>query len=540
MAASSNESQGLKIAVAVFIALSVILSVTCYFLYSSYAQADAQRAKAVEGESTARKAQGMLQAQVEDLRGRIGVRAEDADAAKAEIDAHYKKIYGQLDELDNKVAASLQKFQQSGAQPAELEDLRAKVQQAIQSFRQENKRTYISSLDRLTELMENLSLLATVMGGDYLDLRHALESATTVNNKQLAVQTGQAETARNDVMEEQKKHVEERGSLLAKVETLTKDNDLKTTEIANLNEQVRRLKEEHDKERGLLTTQIRDWRDKAERSDVVLDHPDGYVTYVDYESREVQVNVNRQMGARPQMVLAIFDARSPGVPTEKPKGTIQLTKVGDLYSVARIVKMNNPIEPIRTGDIVYSAAWSPNSPTHFAFMGKIDVNRDGRDDRAELKRMIEDAGGVVDYDLPPPWLGKETGKLSPQIDWYVTDDRMPFRDVYNPSSEPMLKLESELKERMGKVIQEARLVGIRPIPIGKLLNYLGYDINTPIFGKTEAVNDAAIKRLVSPKRRENAAAPAADANAPAGNANAPADNAGASETPKKDDQAGDQ
>ncbi len=66
----------------------------------------------------------------------------------------------------------------------------------------------------------------------------------------------------------------------------------------------------------------------------------------------------------------------------------------------------------------------------FALVGKIDVNRDGRDDREELKRMIQEAGGVVDFDLPPADLGKETGTLSPRIDWYVIDDRMPLRDIF--------------------------------------------------------------------------------------------------------------
>ena len=40
--AAANESQGLKIAVAAFIALSVILSVSSYFLYSAYSAADAK------------------------------------------------------------------------------------------------------------------------------------------------------------------------------------------------------------------------------------------------------------------------------------------------------------------------------------------------------------------------------------------------------------------------------------------------------------------------------------------------------------------
>ena len=43
--------------------------------------------------------------------------------------------------------------------------------------------------------------------------------------------------------------------------------------------------------------------------------------------------------------------------------------------------------------------------------------------------MIEEAGGIVDFDLPPADLGKETGTLTPRIDWYVTDDRMPLRDT---------------------------------------------------------------------------------------------------------------
>jgi hypothetical protein len=56
-------------------------------------------------------------------------------------------------------------------------------------------------------------------------------------------------------------------------------------------------------------------------------------------------------------------------------------------------------------------------------------------------------------------------------------------------------MESELNERKGKVIQEARLDGIRPLPIERLLSFLGYDINTPVVGRAEAVNSSALRRL---------------------------------------------
>jgi RNA polymerase sigma factor (sigma-70 family) len=205
-----------------------------------------------------------------------------------------------------------------------------------------------------------------------------------------------------------------------------------------------------------------------------LDKPAGHVTSVDYETREVQVSIDRHMGARPQMKMAVIDSRSPATATGKRKGSIELTSVGDTYSHARIIKTDNPIEPIRVGDIVYSPAWSPNRPTRFALVGKIDMNRDSKDDREELKRMIQEAGGEIEFDLPPIAVGKEKGQLSPRIDWYVVDDRPPPR---GPQATP--------EQRVREVTKEARLNGIRPMTIARLLASLGHDMNAPVRGQAE-------------------------------------------------------
>jgi hypothetical protein len=45
------------------------------------------------------------------------------------------------------------------------------------------------------------------------------------------------------------------------------------------------------------------------------------------------------------------------------------------------------------------------------------------------------------------------------------------------------------------------LNGIRPMTIERLLAFLGYDINTPVLGRVEAVNDSAMRRLTSPRRQ---------------------------------------
>ena len=60
------------------------------------------------------------------------------------------------------------------------------------------------------------------------------------------------------------------------------------------------------------------------------------------------------------------------------------------------------------------------------------------------------------------------------------------------------------------------------MPVGRLLAYLGYEMGTPIVGRTEAVNPSALRRIVEPRKQQ---APKAE-----GDATKP-------ETPKPDDAA---
>ena len=288
------------------------------------------------------------------------------------------------------------------------------------------------------------------------------------------------------------------------------------------------------------TRSFREQRDQLDKNINVLDKPDGYITFVDLERREVQVNINRHQGARPQMQMTIFDARAPGIPNEQPKGNIELIQVGEQISIGRITRVASTIDPIRVGDIVYSPAWSPDEPMRFALIGKMDVNRDGKDDRDELKRMIENAGGVVEYDLPPAKVaGKETGKLSARIAWYVTDERVPLREHFLSRSEASVAAQSLFEKKKGEVLKEAHLEGIRPMPIGRLLAYLGYEMGTPAIGQTEAVNSGAMRRLVEPRKhaehKTEAAKPAEEPKAaePADKPAEPADKPAEEPAPPK-------
>jgi hypothetical protein len=94
----------------------------------------------------------------------------------------------------------------------------------------------------------------------------------------------------------------------------------------------------------------------------------------------------------------------------------------------------------------------------FALIGPIDIDRDGRDDRARLKWMIFRNGGTVDCDLPVA--GPAAGSITPATTWYVVDPytwRWKSRVPYEATS---------------KAIKQARLAGIRPMPIERLLDRL--------------------------------------------------------------------
>jgi hypothetical protein len=109
----------------------------------------------------------------------------------------------------------------------------------------------------------------------------------------------------------------------------------------------------------------------------------------------------------------------------------------------------------------------------FALVGPIDLNRDNQDDRRELKQIIEEAGGIVEFDFPPPDVGQQSGTLSNRIDWYVIDSRVPLREVRSSNPERVVAGRPDFQKRMSELIKEARLDGIRPMPIERLLSFLG-------------------------------------------------------------------
>jgi hypothetical protein len=105
---------------------------------------------------------------------------------------------------------------------------------------------------------------------------------------------------------------------------------------------------------------------------------------------------------------------------------------------------------------------------HFALIGPMDIDRDGRDDRPRLTWMILRNGGTVDYDLTVA--GTASGAISPRTTWYVVADV------------PRSRLPAPFLAEAKNVIKQARLDGIRPMPLQRLLAGLRGEWKDPGLG----------------------------------------------------------
>jgi hypothetical protein len=550
MAASSSESQGIKIALVAFVVLTVILGVTVYFTASGQSQATAKLEAANKEKSDSDSAAGY---------GQI----EDNDAAKAAQTKDKQRILGVIQAIGAETAKAVNEVKQAGQANPKLDQILQASQTEIQSIVSEplDNQVYLKTFDRLALVLKNQSDLMTQLALNYQGLRNTLEMANRVNQSEVNTVAGARDKANADKEAEIARNAQEIQDLRKKVDDYQTELAKRATDIQNLTNESNAKTEQLNKVISDLRIVVRDLRDRVDLKEEVLDKPAGRISYVNYNDNEVRVNVNRTQGAKPLMRLTVFDRNAAGVPNQKPKGVVELFSVGDpakgqFDSIGKIIKTTDPTAPIRENDLIYSPVWSPENPQRFALIGKLDMDRDGRDDRAEVIRMIEAAGGVVEFDLPPanvsrepgraavarayahfgqpmpPSVGREAGKITGLATAYITDNRKPL--INATGRQPVETKEDQVfQQEQSKAMRDARDNGVRPMSLERMLTYLGYNYtDPPSNARLEAKAKQPLRDLLKPRGVQVAPAPGAgDANAtppetpPAAEPKAPGDDA---------------
>jgi len=136
---------------------------------------------AVQKASESEKASRSALDQYEELRKQIGTRADqEYETVKSEIAAQTKKINDEVAGLTTQINDQVAKAQAAGATSTELETAKATLQQIAASYLGEPNKTFISSLDRMKDLLQNQAMLTTALATNYIAVKRGLEAANGV------------------------------------------------------------------------------------------------------------------------------------------------------------------------------------------------------------------------------------------------------------------------------------------------------------------------------------------------------------------------
>ncbi len=190
----------------------------------------------------------------------------------------------------------------------------------------------------------------------------------------------------------------------------------------------------------------------------VVDQPDGVVTHAG-RGNTVSINLGRAHGLQRLTNFSVYARDMTDVTKAGRKGAIEVIDVFDDSAVAQIVE-DEISNPILAGDKIFTPLWKPGEQQHFALTCGIDLDNDGRSDIDEVRNIITSNGGAVDF-----WLddaGQRFGQITPDTR-YLVEGKRPT--------------EGSTTERLNArkwIVDEAKNRSFRTMSLDELLNRMGY------------------------------------------------------------------
>ncbi|MCA9124182.1 MAG: hypothetical protein H6822_20130 [Planctomycetaceae bacterium] len=461
---AKRESQGLQIALILFVMITVVLAVTT-FVFFRKAEENLAKAKAAE---TAKQSAEALVDQQSFWNSYFKHIVGSKTLSEAELNVVIPSVEG-----DEEMAAVHASYQQDIATYGEglpqeklnYRELPALLLQAIRKLNTAN-----------TDLNESNNRLIAERDQIRADSLQQIALAGKTEQKavdDLATAQEEFNTRREELKTTQEKQFTDYQAAIAEKTTLvaTRENTIKERDVA-----IRNLDVTVSKQKETIT----------ELRDEPFEAPDGRIAWVNQASRTVWVNLGMADGLRRQTTFSVYDhdamnvaPGAGGVPDDEEaskrkvderKGMIEITRVIDQHlSEARIVS-DYTADPILPGDQIFSPAWKPGRKVRFALVGFMDIDGDGRSDRDLVRNIIAMGGGVIDAEVHDD--GVFEGELSANTRYLVRGDDPDGGDT-------------KLLTSHSNMIKLAEDQGIQEISLLMLLDLMGYkaEVRTVGLGK---------------------------------------------------------
>jgi hypothetical protein len=423
-----RENTGLQIALILFVMITVALAVSTYVYWDSANQSQKKEEAAIATLTQRDQALDKANDEITELRKMLGYKiTQQGGPELADMAKNYKTDMAQFGE-------GWDKEKNYRTLPDFFSKELVKVNSALAKAT-EDKATLVAQLD--TARQQEATNTA--------EYRKQQEAA----NDDLAKVTVEYKTRREEAVGQQ-------DLLQAKLEDLNKtsaaDKIKKDKEMDKLHETIDRL----DKQRNMVMEKL----DLVQNKGTITEQPDGLVTWVSQEGGTVYVNLGSADSLRRSTTFTVYEAGTVNLGNAEPKASIEITTVrGPHLSEARIVE-DSLSNPILSNDVVFSPVWNPGQKTHFALVGFMDVDGDGKSDRALIRSLIAQNGGEVDAEVLDD--GTRKGKLSINTRYLVQGER-----ANEKSSADALQASSTM-------LKEAEDLGVEKISVERLLSDMGW------------------------------------------------------------------
>ena len=425
----ARESEGFKWALIVFVCLTILLGATSFLTFRQYQEASkkaiAATSQAKESDQAAQKAI----ADMDNLKQMMGVPvSEDIQA----ISEQFKK--------------DMQLF--AADFPEETQRYRQVLERHATVLRQKNE-----ELDKATNEVEQLKTYIV-----------SLDAAT---QPKIDAFSEEAKKAQADRDAELAKFEKDRKSITSQQEKL--DGELKKTrdeteaKLVGMQSKVDQVNEKITKVTGAYDTA------KSKIDAMTRENPDsfqGEIRWVNQRNKVAWINLGSADALRNQMTFSVYTVGANDTTDIDKKATVEVTRVlGDHLAEAKILSDIDD-DPIIPGDQIFTPVWNVGQRRHFAIVGKIDLDGDGKSDLERLRALIEMNGGVIDARKDKD--GKRQGKMSMDTRYLILGET------------PDAKSPQAVLDDYNQMLRSAEELRVETIIVEKLLDQMGWNSQSEV------------------------------------------------------------
>jgi prefoldin subunit 5 len=208
-----------------------------------------------------------------------------------------------------------------------------------------------------------------------------------------------------------------------------------------------------------LQTQLEQAQKKLSQFDTGLQNPalliDGRVIEVNGSEGQIFIDLGKQARLQAGTTFEVFETpeqiRSSGEQGLRGKASIQIMRVGDLTSTARVIR-STPGRPVVRGDLLANAVYSPNHRYRFLVHGKFNIDGDkfpSTDETELIVQRIKDWGGTVSAE------DRVTGDLDFVVIGEPPQDPSPLSPTAGANEVAEFQKARLAKEQYEKILSDA-------------------------------------------------------------------------------------